>query len=117
MDERKYDEALGRLTSFIDRAPDSLKMEIQFNIGDCYYARGQYRDAIREFMKVKYLPVNTDEDFQWMVTALFQGGTAYEALGEMDKAVEIYEYIIQISGKETVYSKTAASRIREIRQH
>ena len=117
MDERKYDEALGRLTSFIDRAPDSLKMEVQYNIGDCYYARGQYRDAIREFMKVKYLPVNTDEDFQWMVTALFQGGTAYESLGEMDKAVEIYEYIIQISGRETVYSKTAASRIQEIRRH
>ena len=117
MDERKYDDALGRLTSFIDRAPDSLKMEVQYNIGDCYYARGQYRDAIREFMKVKYLPVNTDEDFQWMVTALFQGGTAYESLGEMDKAVEIYEYIIQISGRETVYSKTAASRIQEIRRH
>ena len=52
-----------------------------------------------------------------MVTALFQGGTAYESLGEMDKAVEIYEYIIQISGRETVYSKTAASRIQEIRRH
>jgi len=117
MAERKYDEALDRLASFIDRAPDSLKMEVQYNIGDCYYAMGQYRDAIREFMKVKYLPVNTDEDFQWMVTALFQGGTAYEALGEMEKAVEIYEHIIQISGRETVYSKTAASRIQEIRRH
>ena len=117
MDENKYDEALLLLKSLIEQAPDDMKMEVQFYIGDCFYRKGQYRDAVREFMKVKYIPVNNDDDFQWMVTALFEGGKAYEALGEMEKSIELYEHIIRVSGKNTIYGKSAAARIDEIRQH
>ncbi len=117
MDDREYDKALAELNKIIDKVPDTLRMEVQYHIGDCLYGKGEYRDSVREFMKVKYIPVNGEEDFQWMVTALFQAGNAYESLNEIEKAVEIYEEIIRVSGKDTVYMKTAAARIEQLKNY
>ncbi len=117
VDNNEYKTALGLLNELNEKAPETLRLEIQYHIGDCYYGMEDYQNAIREFLKVKYIKTHTDQEYQWMITALFQAGKAYESLGSNDKAVELYEYIIKISGKGTVYEKTAQERIKQLQTY
>ena len=115
MDLGKYDKAISLLSTLLDNAPEKYKFEIAYHIGDCYYKKEKYKDAIRAFLKVKYLHVNDSNDFQWFVTALFQAGKAYEIMNKYDKAIAIYKQIIKYSGKDTIYEKTALARIKQLK--
>lgn len=117
MDERRYNDALKLLLDISEKAPETYKLEIQYHIGDCYFGMEDYQNAIREFLKVKYIKTHNEKEFQWMITSLFQAGKAYEALGNNDKAIDLYSHIVKISGKGTVYERTAQERIKQLQTY
>ncbi len=117
IDERQYNSALKLLFDISEKAPETFRLEIQYHIGDCYFGMEDYQNAIREFLKVKYIKTHNEKEYQWMITSLFQAGKAYEALGNNDKAIEIYSHVIKISGKGTVYERTAQERIKQLQTY
>ena len=107
------DRAREQLRSLLPEANVEQEAAIQFYVGECAQLKGEYRQAILEYMKVPYLGSETRLD--WDVTALYQAGQCWEQLGEAPKAVELYQRIIQQRGPGSSYGKAAQDRINSLR--
>ncbi|TFH02957.1 MAG: tetratricopeptide repeat protein [Calditrichales bacterium] len=98
-----------RLLADSEREP-----EIQFYIGDAYFQKGQYENAISEFVKIPLLSRKTK--LQWEASALYYSGQAYEKLGRINDAKRMYAEIVKRPGIDEVLKKAAQKRIKEIEQ-
>ncbi|TYB32004.1 MAG: tetratricopeptide repeat protein [Candidatus Mcinerneyibacterium aminivorans] len=115
IDQNKLDKAIETLETLLDIAPLKYNLEIQFHIGDCYFKKRKYKKAIREYLKVKYYYNQENKsNFQWLITSLFKAGKTYEIMNEFEKAINLYEHITDITGKNTTYYKTAVNRIQQL---
>ncbi len=107
------DQAREQLRAQLPEADVEQEAAIQFYVGECAQLKGEYRQAILEYMKVPYLGSETRLD--WDVTALYQAGQCWEQLGEPRKAVDLYQQIIQQRGPGSSYGKAAQDRINSLR--
>jgi TolA-binding protein len=84
----RFDDARSAFQAVIDaRKGGDLVALAQWSLGETYFHQRNYRQAIREFLKVDILydaPV-------WQAAGLFEAGKAYEQLDQWADAAEMYE--------------------------
>lgn len=111
---REYDRAVERLDALLSQVNEDMRVEVQFYLGDAYFQKGDFQQAVLEFMKVKYLDPGGGLD--WSVTAIYNAGKCYEKLGELDEARNMYNEIISRWGADSDYGRGAQQRIEFLSQ-
>lgn len=111
---REYDRAIDRLKALLPQVTPEMGVEIQFYVGEAYFRKGDFQQAVLEYMKVKYLDIGGGPD--WAVTAIYNAGQCYEKLGQDNEAEKMYREIIERFGKNSDYGQGAQSRIDFLKQ-
>ena len=96
----EYEEAIDYLDKFDARSVNMTPTTICLK-GDAYVQMGDNKSAIKEFLRA----ADTQNDLV-APRSLKKAGFAYEALGEYDKAVDVYTEI-----KDTYFSSMEAGDI------
>jgi len=108
----EYQRAIEALRKAKEVADFETQSEIQYWIGKSYESMGWFRQAIFEFLQVKYLLPRTK--LPWAATALYEAGQCYVKLDEPDKAKKIFKKIVIQEGAASDLGRIAQKRIEEI---
>jgi TolA-binding protein len=109
-----YDQAVLHLQSLLDEAGSDLEGEIRYYIAEANYNKGDYQQAILDFLKVPYL-VTKKGKIDWTANSLYMSGQAYEKMGRYDQALVMYQQIIDRSGIDEVFKTAARKEIDRVR--
>jgi tetratricopeptide (TPR) repeat protein len=109
-----FEQSALHLQSLLDQAGSDLEGEIRYYIGEANYGRGDYQQAILEFLKVPYL-VTKKGKVDWTANALYMSGQAYEKLGRHDQALVMYQQIIDRTGIDATFKAAARKEIERVR--
>lgn len=99
--QKKYDEALQILQKLVNEYPD-VKV-LHWNIGNIYFAKGEYQKAVDEYLLAK--DEYPDKTEFWMAV-----GNAYMQLKQFDKAMEAFNQI----GIEKIDDPTTLYNLGEV---
>ncbi len=84
----RFDDARSAFARVIEaRKGSELAARAQFMRGETYFHEKNYREALREFLKVDYLY----DAPTWQASALLEAGKVHEGLGQWAEAAETYE--------------------------
>jgi TolA-binding protein len=103
-----YDQAVLHLQSLLENADADLEAEVRYYIGEAYFYKGDYQQAILEFLKVPYL-VTKKTKADWTATSYYMAGQAYEKMSKFDQAITMYKQIIARPGIDATF-RTGAQR-------
>lgn len=109
-----HDQAIVHLQNLLDEAGSNLEAEIRYAIGEAYYYKGDYQQAILEFLKVPYL-VTQQGTIDWTATALYMAGQAYEKMSKFDLAIAMYQQIIDRPGIDGTFKAAAKKEIDRVK--
>ncbi|MFO7810850.1 MAG: tetratricopeptide repeat protein [Candidatus Delongbacteria bacterium] len=88
------------------------EVAVQFYIADTFLQMKNFRQAITEFLKVRYMKI-TDSPYEWKITAEYKTALCYEELGEFDKATELLSGIAEKRPNDS-YGRQAKKVIERI---
>jgi tetratricopeptide (TPR) repeat protein len=103
-----YDQAVLHLQSLLDNADADLEAEVRYFIGEAYFYKGDYQQAILEFLKVPYL-VTKKTKVDWVATSYYMAGQSYEKMSKFEQAITMYKQIMARPGIDATF-KTGAQR-------
>ena len=103
-----YDQSVLHLQSLLESADSDLEAELRYYIGEAYFYKGDYQQAILEFLKVPYL-VTKKTKADWTATSYYMAGQSYEKMSKFDQAITMYKQIIARPGIDATF-KTGAQR-------
>ncbi len=103
-----YDQSILHLQSMLENANPDLEGELRYYIGEAYFYKGEYQQAILEFLKVPYL-ITLRTKIDWVATSYYMAGQAYEKMSRFEQAVTMYRQIIERPGIDATF-KTAAQK-------
>ena len=107
--KEKY-KAIEIIESVASSRTDNIGAEAQFRLGEIYFNEGDYKQAITEFMRIKYIfPKESD----LVAHSLLKVGQCYEATNDIASAKKIYKEIIKLGGSSD-YTKEAQNRLNQI---
>ena len=109
-----YDQAALHLQRLLDEAPSDAEAEIRYDIGEAHYSKGDYTQAILEFLKVPYL-VTKRGKLDWTATSLYMAGQAYEKMSKFDQAIAMYQQIIDRPGIDATFKAGAKKEIDRVK--
>ncbi len=109
-----HDQAIVHLQSLLDEAGSDLEGEIRYYIADANYNKGDYQQAILDFLKVPYL-VTKKGKIDWTANALYMSGQSYEKMGRYDQALTMYQQIVNRSGIDETFRSAARKEIDRVR--
>jgi TolA-binding protein len=109
-----YDQAIVHLQSLLDEAGSDLEGEIRYYIADANYNKGDYQQAILDFLKVPYL-VTKKGKIDWTANALYMSGQSYEKMARYDQALTMYQQIVDRSGIDETFRSAARKEIDRVR--
>lgn len=109
-----YDQAILHFQSIIDEAGSLLEAEIRYDIGEAYYAKNDYQQAILEFLKVPYL-VAKQGKVDWTATSFYMAGQSYEKMSRFDDAIGMYQQIIDRPGIDATFKGAARKEIDRVK--
>ena len=109
----EYDTALDYFKRLLYEAKGEDESAVQFYIAETYMRKKQFRKAISEFLKVKYLIKNISVK-DWAITSVYKTAICYEQIGEMDKAKTLYEEILKKYPINTPYGRHADKMLKKI---
>jgi TolA-binding protein len=109
-----YDQAILHFQTLLDQVGSEYEAEIRYNFGETYYYKGDYQQAILEFLKVPYL-ANAKGVENWTATAFYMAGQAYERMGKYDKALSMYQQIIDRPGIDVNFKAGARKEIDRVK--
>lgn len=110
-----YDQAVANFQSILNEGESSLEAELRYDIGEAYYNKGDYQQAILEFLKVPYL-VSKRGKVDWIATSFYMAGQSYEKISKFDEAVSMYQQIIDRSGIDATFKAGARKEIDRVKQ-
>lgn len=88
----RFDDSRKAYQSVIDAKPaGDLAAKAQFMRGETYFHERNYREALREFLKVDILHDST----VWQAAALLEGGKVYEQLNQPADAADLYKRLVE----------------------
>jgi TolA-binding protein len=108
------EQSILQLQSLLDQAGSDLEGEIRYAIGEANYGKGDYQQAILEFLKVPYL-VTKKGKVNWTANALYMSGQSYEKLGKYDQALVMYQQILDRTGIDETFKAAARKEIERVR--
>ncbi|MBI3003994.1 MAG: tetratricopeptide repeat protein [Ignavibacteriales bacterium] len=103
-----YDQSIMHLTNLLETGNSQIEPELRYYIGEAYFFKGEYQQAILEFLKVPYLVGRTGK-IDWTATSYYMAGQSYEKMNKYDQAMTMYKQIIDRPGIDVAF-KTAAQR-------
>jgi len=109
-----YDQAVLYFQNLIGEAGSLLEAELRYDIGDAYYQKGDYQQAILEFLKVPYL-VSRQGKVNWTATAFYMAGQSYEKMSKFDEAIGMYQQIVDRPGIDATFKAAAKKEIDRVR--
>lgn len=108
-----YDQSVLHLQALLDEAGSDLEGEIRYYIAEANFYKGDYQQAILDFLKVPYL-VTKKGKIDWTATSLYMSGQAYEKMGRSDQALTMYQQIIDRSGIDATFKAAARKEIDRV---
>jgi TolA-binding protein len=108
-----YDQSVLHLQTLLEEAGSDLEGEIRYYIGEANFGKGDYQQAILDFLKVPYL-VTKKGKVDWTATSLYMSGQAYEKMGRSDQALTMYKQIIDRSGIDETFKAAARKEIDRV---
>ena len=103
-----YDQSIVQLQSLLELGNSAIEAELRYYIGEADYYKGNYQQAILEFLKVPYL-VSKRGKVDWVSTSYYMAGQSYEKMSKFDMAMTMYKKIVESKATDTEF-KTAAQR-------
>jgi TolA-binding protein len=109
-----YDQAILHFQGILDEAGSLLEAEIRYDIGEAYYYKGDYQQAILEFLKVPYL-VAKQGKVDWTATSFYMAGQSYEKMSRFDDAIGMYQQIVDRPGIDATFKTAARKEIDRVK--
>lgn len=109
-----YDQAVVQFQTLINEAGSMLEAELRYDIGEAYYYKGDFQQAILEFLKVPYL-VSKQGKVNWTATSFYMAGQAYEKLSKFDEAIGMYQQIIDRPGIDATFKAAARKEVDRVK--
>ncbi|MDD1750639.1 MAG: tetratricopeptide repeat protein, partial [Methanothrix sp.] len=103
-----YDQSILQLQNLLQMGNSAIEAELRYYIGEAYYYKGSYQQAILEFLKVPYL-VSRRGKVDWASTSYYMAGQSYEKMSKFDLAMTMYKKIVESKDTDAEF-KTAARR-------
>ena len=103
-----YDQSILQLQSLIETGNADIEAELRYYIGEAYYSKGEFQQAVLEFLKVPYLVAKRGK-IDWISTSYYMAGQSYEKMSKYDQALTMYKQIIDRKDTDTQF-KTAAKK-------
>jgi tetratricopeptide (TPR) repeat protein len=108
-----FDQSIVHLQGLLDEAGSDLEGEIRYYIGEAHYYKGDYQQAILEFLKVPYL-VTKKGKVDWTATSLYMSGQSYEKMGKHEQALLMYRQILERPGIDETFKAAAKKEIDRV---
>ena len=109
-----YDQAVLQLQGLIDEAGSDLEGEIRYYIAEANYNKGDFQQAILDFLKVPYL-VTKKGKIDWTANSLYMSGQSYEKMGRYDQALTMYQQIVDRTGIDETFKSAARKEIDRVK--
>jgi tetratricopeptide (TPR) repeat protein len=87
------EQSVLHLQTLLDQAGSDLEGEIRYYIAEANYNKGDFQQAILDFLKVPYL-VTKRGKMDWTANSLYMAGQSYEKLGRFDLAAKDLERML-----------------------
>jgi len=108
------DQSVLQLQTLLDQAGSDLEGEIRYYIAEANYNKGDYQQAILDFLKVPYL-VTKKGKLDWTANSLYMAGQSYEKLGRYDQALVMYQQITERPGIDETFKAAAKKEIDRVK--
>ncbi len=108
-----YDQSVLHLQSLLDGADSDTEAEVRYYIGESYFYKGDYQQAILEFLKVPYL-VTRRTTIDWVATSFYMAGQSYEKMSRFDQAISMYKQIIERPNIDARFKAAAQKEINRV---
>lgn len=112
--EKEYVKAIDHFRAIQPDADIENEIACQYYIGECFEKQQRWTQAIREYLKVKYLGKRTK--LKWLVTALYNAGKCYEKLGKPVSAEKLYREIVSREGLGSPFGRKASEQAERLRK-
>ncbi len=109
-----YDQSALHLQALLDEAGSDLEGEIRYYIAEANYGKGDYQQAVLDFLKVPYL-VTKKGKIDWTANSLYMAGQSYEKMGRFEQAVTMYQQIIDRKGIDETFKSAARKEIDRVK--
>jgi TolA-binding protein len=109
-----YDQAILQLQSLLETAGSDVEAEIRYYIAEANYNKGDYQQAILDFLKVPYL-VTKKGKLDWTANSLYMSGQSYEKMGRYDQALTMYQQIVERPGIDETFKSAARKEIDRVK--
>jgi TolA-binding protein len=109
--QRQYEDAIATFSDLKDKGiEEDLADNCEYWIGECKYAKHEYREAINAFQKVLALETSNKK-----IDAYFMTGKSYELIGDMTKARWAYEEL-NTHYSDNNHAHVVKSRLNALKQ-
>lgn len=105
----RFTDAIGSYRGVTSQHKGPTAARAQFQIGECHFALGAYRNSIRELLKVDILFAYPE----WSAAALYEAGRCFERLNETGEANKQYRAVADRFG-ETKWARLANGRLTRL---
>jgi TolA-binding protein len=109
-----YDRAIVQLQAMLETTDKDLESEIRYYLGETYFYKADYQQAILEFLKVPYL-VNKRTKIDWTPNSYYMAGQSYEKMGKYDQALNMYQQIVDKPGIDATFKTAAQKEIARVK--
>ncbi|MGA9407389.1 MAG: tetratricopeptide repeat protein, partial [Bacteroidota bacterium] len=109
-----YDQAIVQLEALLETTNKDFESEIRYYLGESYYYKGDYQQAILEFLKVPYL-ITKKTKIDWTPNSYYMSAQSYEKMGKFDQAISMYQQIIDKPGIDPAFKTAAQKEINRVK--
>lgn len=110
-----FDQAVLQFQNLIGEAGSLLEAELRYDIGEAYFSKGDYQQAILEFLKVPYL-VSRQGKVNWTATSFYMAGQSYEKMSKFEEAIGMYRQVVDRPGIDATFKAAAKKEIDRVKQ-
>ena len=111
---RYFDQALLAFQNLTKEASRDYQAELHYYIGAIYDDKGDYANAILEFLKVPYL-VSPNAVVDWAAQAYYMAGKCYEQLNKPNDAIAMYQKIVDKPNTDPTFVAGAEREINRVK--
>ena len=111
---RYFDQALLTFQGLVKEANRDYQAELHYYVGAIYDDKGDYANAILEFLKVPYL-VTPSAAVDWAAQAYYMAGKCYEKLNKPDEAIAMYQKIVDKPNTDPTFIAGAEREINRVK--